>query len=362
MHTEIQLKRTDVTTALEKVWGKLTSKSQDFGDDLHYWEWTPGVGMYGVIKAYEGTKQERFATFIKQWAVDNSSKIKFGSVNWVVPANVLHSAYQQTGHIGYLKSCQEVADWCVHRALLTSNGGFAHVWGEGAGGLDDYKNQLWIDTLFMAGVFMLRFGLADQNEACIAEALKQFDIHIECQFDREYNLFYHGYHCLDGNTLGEHWGRGNGWAAVSLVELLGLLQDHPYEISGYGEIFQRQMESVFELRRDEDGMLRTLLREKTSYLETSASALFAYAALKGQRLGILDDKFRIWGEQMVYEIITHHLSDEGAVLHASGGTDCQEKEGYLKVPYQIRQYTNGIMLMLLTEVLEPDREATSKTI
>ncbi|RTE10288.1 glycoside hydrolase family 88 protein [Paenibacillus whitsoniae] len=45
---------------------------------------------------------------------------------------------------------------------------------EGAGGPDDYKNQIWIDTLIMAGIFMLRFALYDHNEACIEKALKQF--------------------------------------------------------------------------------------------------------------------------------------------------------------------------------------------
>ncbi|WP_181592660.1 hypothetical protein [Paenibacillus sp. YN15] len=40
------------------------------------------------------------------------------------------------------------------------------------------------------------------------------------------------------------------------------------------------------------------------------------------------------------------------ILLASGGTDCQEKAGYLKVPYAQTLYAYGIVLMLFSEALE----------
>jgi len=349
MTIEQQLQRQSLQQGIDLVWRKLSNIAEDMGDNVHFWEWTPGVGMFGIIKAYEATGEQRYSSFIENWAIENAEKIKFGSVNWVIPANVLQSSYLLTGEDNYLEACRKMAHWCLHEALRTSNGGYAHVWGEGAGGLEDYRNQLWIDTLFMAGIFMLRFGKFDNNANLIEEALNQFNIHIESQFDRSCNLFYHGYHCLDQTTLGEHWGRGNGWAVVSLIELLDLLQDTSYDTSTYAEVFKAQMQSVYKLRMD-NGMLRTLLKLESSYLETSASALFAYAAVKGYRLGLLDESYLSWGEQITDHILSNHLGEDGTVLHASGGTDCQELEGYLKVPYQSRQYNAGIVLMLLTEV------------
>ncbi|MDQ8734752.1 glycoside hydrolase family 88 protein [Paenibacillus sp. LHD-38] len=350
MNTGISLQRSAIESGIDKVWGKLSREPKDMGDNVHYWEWTQGVGMYGVIKAYEGTKQERYEAFLRQWAEINAGKIRYGSVNWVIPANVLHVVHLLTGDTAYLQNCRDVADWCVNGALRTTNGGFAHVWGPGAGGLDDYKNQLWIDTLFMTGIFMLRYGVSEQDGECINEALRQFDIHIDCQFDTSCDLFYHGYHCLEKTTLGEHWGRGNGWAVVSIVELLDILHGQAYDTERFSQLFKRHMKSAIHLRM-ENGMLRTLLDFEESYLETSASALFAYAAMKGHRLGLLEESYRIWGEQVTNEILTNHLDEDGTVLHASGGTDCQEREGYLKVPYQSRQYNAGIVLMLLSEAL-----------
>lgn len=351
MINQTSLDRHALAEGMDKLWIKLNSKAQH--ENLDVWEWVQGVALYGIIKAYEGTGQERFSGLLQKWSDDNAGKIRFGSVNWVAPANALHHAYGQTGNPAYLEHCREMAAWCLNGALRTSNGGYAHVWGPGAGGLEDYRNQLWIDTLFMAGLFMLRFGLFDGNPALIREALKQFDIHITCQFDTASGLFYHGYHCLEQIPLGQHWGRGNGWAAVSLVELLDLLQADSSQTERYAAVFRQLMDSAYRLQLP-NGLLRTLLdvEEEGSYPETSGSALFAYAALKGQRLGLLDDTFADWGKRITQEILTYHLAADGTVLHASGGTDCQDKDGYLKVPYAPRQYTSGVVLMLLTEALE----------
>ncbi|KAI7259546.1 hypothetical protein KC345_g10286, partial [Hortaea werneckii] len=348
MNTNIILQQDELLQGLDKLWNKLHGIEEH--DGLNHWEWVQGVALYGVIKAYEETGQNRYGAFLQQWAADHAHSIRHGSVNWVAPANALLSAYQETGDPELGKLCREVADYSVHEALRTTNGGFAHVWGPGAGGLDDYRNQLWIDTLFMAGIYILRFGLFDQNRTCLEEALHQFDIHIDCQFDPDRGLFAHGYHCLDKTPLGEHWGRGNGWAAVSVIELLGLMKGQPYATTRYEEVFKRQMESVYRLRM-KDGMLRTLLDVEESYLETSASALFAYAALKGYRLGILDEKFRSWGIEITGELLAKHLAEDGTVLHASGGTDCQDAAGYLRVPYAPRQYSTGIGMMLFRVLL-----------
>jgi unsaturated rhamnogalacturonyl hydrolase len=348
MNRSVFLQQAELEQGMDKLWNKLHGTGEH--DDLNHWEWVQGVALYGVVKAHEETRQDRYGIFLQQWTADNVHQLRHGSVNWVAPANALLSVYQEIGDPKLLQQCREVADWCVHEALRTTNGGFAHVWGPGAGGLEDYKHQLWIDTLFMAGIYMLRIGLFERNKAYTEEALRQFDIHIGCQFDPGSGLISHGYHCLDQTPLGEHWGRGNGWAAVSVIELLSLMQGQPYATASYEEVFKQQMESVYRLRL-KDGMLRTLLDVEESYLETSASALFAYAALKGYRLGVLEEKYRSWGEQITLEILYSHLAEDGTVLHASGGTDCQDAAGYLRVPYASRQYSTGVVMMLFSEAI-----------
>ncbi|MDF2923282.1 MAG: hypothetical protein K0R57_2196 [Paenibacillaceae bacterium] len=329
---------------------------------LDDWEWNAGVCLYGIQKAAVATKDGRYESFMEAWFDRNAEKRKTGSVNTVIPANGALCLYKLRGERRYLDICSQYADWCLNKALRTSNGGLAHVWSEG--GLEDYRNQLWIDSLFMAGIFMIRYGMWSHNEPLVRAGMEQFDIHIRCQFDPQARLFYHGYHCIDNKTLGEFWGRGNGWAAVSLVELLDELGSGSGEASssaganvsgwarGYREVFLKLMERAYRLRLD-DGMLRTLPEEPEAYPELTATALFGYAALKGARLGILDERFREWGMQAVDASWTHS-TEEGEVMLASGGTDCQEKAGYLRVPYAQTLYAYGIVLLLFSEAFEAD--------
>lgn len=50
MNETASLQRDLIHSGIEKVWNKLTSPPADQGESLNYWEWVPGVGMYGVTK------------------------------------------------------------------------------------------------------------------------------------------------------------------------------------------------------------------------------------------------------------------------------------------------------------------------
>lgn len=76
---------------------------------------------------------------------------------------------------------------------------------------------------------------------------------------------------------------------------------------------------------------------KGNYLETSGSALIAYAILKGTRLGFLPLRYRTTGEQIFYGITDRYLSvnDEGkpvlggiCLVAGLGGT--QHRDGSLE--------------------------------
>jgi unsaturated rhamnogalacturonyl hydrolase len=322
---------------------------------LDRWDWSQGVGLYGVSRMWEASGNKACLDFVRSWFHSHVQHREFGSVNYVALANTAllllkEEADGASPEAGlYRQVCTEYADWCLNRALLTSNGGFAHVWGKG--GLEDYKNQLWIDTVFMAGIFMIDCGLILNRNDLVEAGIRQFDIHVDCLYDREEQLFVHGYHCIREEQLGEHWGRGNGWMAAGLAELCRLLAGTAYEGESdrFRQILVRLMNRASSLR-GEDGLLRTLLNCPEAYPETTATALFGYAALMGARTGILDASFSQWGKETLHAVMGQ-IGPDGRVMCASGGTDCQEQAGYLRVPYIQSLYAYGIVLMLLSEGL-----------
>jgi len=323
----------------------ITCYAGNWNTRIDDWNWNAGVAVYGAVRAYEATGNPLYKKWLKAWLHKNAPRRIVGSVNTVIGAFAALCLHREDGDPEYSALCSEYADWCLGNAVRTTNGGFAHVWE--SGGLDDYRNQLWIDSLFMAGQFMLRFGVYDGRAALVEEGLRQFEIHLKCQFDEDQALFSHGYHCLEEKRLGAFWGRGNGWAAASMADLLEALRDSDHDLTYFRDVFIRQMDRAIGLKT-ESGMLRTLLPEEGAYEETTATALFGIAALKGYRLGILDERFLAWGRETVRATIGE-IAENGQVLRASGGTDCQGRAGYLEVPYAETLFTYGIVLALMAE-------------
>ena len=120
------------------------------------------------------------------------------------------------------------------------------------GGLEDYKNQLWADSIFMAGMFMVAYGKEAGDKKLLADGIEQFKIHLECLYDADAQLFTHGYHCIEEKHLGAHWGRGNGWVVAALSEIFNILgaENCP---GNFKEVFKTVMAKAKSLKT-ESGM------------------------------------------------------------------------------------------------------------
>lgn len=182
---------------------------------------------------------------------------------------------------------------------------------------DSYPYQMWLDGLYMGAAFYaeyLAMFAPDDYEAWADIALQFTTIHSHT-YDAEKSLNYHGWSAKpsDANSFWanktdpfkgcskEFWGRGMGWYAAALVDVLGWMpQEHP-DYSAIVEIFAQVAEGICRWQDAESGVWYQLLqyddsfvsaRGHRNYLEASASCMFTYALLKGMRLGLLDrEKF-----------------------------------------------------------------------
>jgi rhamnogalacturonyl hydrolase YesR len=96
-------------------------------------------------------------------------------------------------------------------------------------------------------------------------------------------LFYHG------PEFPFFWGRGNGWVAGGMSELLSELpKDHPKR-GRILESYSTMMASLLKYQ-DSDGMWRQLIDHPESYQESSATAMFTFAMITGVKKGWLKDE------------------------------------------------------------------------
>ncbi len=178
---------------------------------------------------------------------------------------------------------------------------------------DSYPDQMWLDGLYMGAAFYaeyLAMFASDDYDAWADIALQFTTIH-KHTYDAEKSLNYHGWSAnpSDANSFWanasdpykgcskEFWGRGMGWYAAALVDVLALMPSEHPDYEAIAEIFDQVVGGICRWQDPDSGVWYQLLQYDDSfvsagghhnYLEASASCMFTYALFKGMRLGLLD--------------------------------------------------------------------------
>jgi unsaturated rhamnogalacturonyl hydrolase len=95
-------------------------------------------------------------------------------------------------------------------------------------------------------------------------------------------LFYHA------PDVPFFWGRGDGWVAAGMAEMLrSLPQDNPRR-AHILESYRQMMKALLRYQA-KDGTWRQLIDQDEAWPETSGSAMFTFALITGVKNGWLDD-------------------------------------------------------------------------
>ncbi len=148
-------------------------------------------------------------------------------------------------------------------------------------------NTLWLDDLFMSVPALAQMGKLTGDKKYYDDAVKQIHQFSQRMFNKEKQLYMHGW--VQGmQTHPEfRWGRANGWALLATVELLDVLpENHP----GRAEMLMLLREHVKGLATHQSGsgFWHQLLDRNDSYLETSATAIYTYCMAHAINKGWLE--------------------------------------------------------------------------
>ena len=312
-------------------------------DGRGVWDWGAGVALYGLMKLFEYNGEKEIFDYIKDFVDESMQKFDVPkSVNTTAPLCSVLMLYNETGDKKYLNLCEEFADWLMTDAPRAESGAIEHS-GVGVA----FDSQVWIDTVFMAGVFLTRIGTITDNKAYIEEGIKQVVLHMEA-IQSENGLFYHGYNYITRNHMsGALWARGNAWFTVSVPEIYDFSKVMDKSaIDG----FVRQVASVRACQA-KNGLWHTVMDDSSSYCEVSAAAGFVYGILLGIRNGLLTEEYMecaVKGAKAVIE----KIDDDGTVLDVSTGTGIQEKRSMYNDMDKslIMPWGQGLTIMMLIEL------------
>ena len=182
-----------------------------------------------------------------------------------------------------------------------------------------HVHTLWLDDMFMSIPALAWMGKYSGDTAYWDEAVKQIRLFAARMFVPEKNLFMHGW----VENMEEHpaffWARANGWAVMTLVEVLEAL---PAEHPGYGEVMallKKHIRGLAVLQSDE-GRWHQLLDHNNSYLETSATAIYTYAMARAINRGWMDAKAYGPCVLLAWNAISRQVNDKGQVEGVCVGT------------------------------------------
>lgn len=187
------------------------------------------------------------------------------------------------------------------------------------------QTRWWIDDMYMVGMLQMQAYRATKDIKYADRAALQLNAYLK-KLQQPNGLFFHG------PDFHYHWGRGNGWVASSLAELLrSLPADHklrPEIMAGY----KKMMASLLKYQ-SENGMWRQLIDYEYSWAESSCTAMFAYAMKVGFDSGWLDKAQYGPATEKAWKALCAHVDRKGEIREICVGTGQQDDiEFYLKRP------------------------------
>lgn len=180
-------------------------------------------------------------------------------------------------------------------------------------------NSLWLDDLYMSVPALAQMGALTGETKYFDDAVKQVLQFSERMYVKEKNLYRHGWvEAMDPHPA-FHWGRANGWAIVSMAELLSVLpENHPGRPAVLAQY--RAHAAGLAAMQGRTGLWHQLIDREDSYLETSASAMFVYAIARGINRGWLDPLAYGPMVSLGWNAIAQQVNAQGQVENTCVGT------------------------------------------
>lgn len=281
------------------------------------WDYELGLFMKSVEALWRQSGDGNYYRYIQKqmdFYIQNDGQIRTYdmqtfNIDHVAPGRAALLLWQQTGKEKYRLAAQTLREQLA-RHPRTKEGGFWHK--------KRYPWQMWLDGLYMAQPFYAEYSLLFNEPQNFDDIANQFIWMEKNARDPQTGLLYHAWDesreqgWADKNTgrSPHFWGRAMGWYAMALADALDYF---PKEHPKYGQltgIFQRLAVAVVKVQDAQSGVWYQVPdrpNEPGNYREASASCMFAYALLKGVRLGHLDAQFQEAGKKAYSGILKEFM-------------------------------------------------------
>lgn len=187
---------------------------------------------------------------------------------------------------------------------------------------DDLTSQTryWIDDMYMITAVEVQAYRATGDRKYLDRAAHEMSVYLD-KLQQPNGLFYHA------PDVPFFWGRGNGWVAAGMTEMLrSMPEDHPeraHILSSY-----RKMLGTLLKYQNKDGTWNQLIDHPEAWPETSSTGMFTFAMITGVKNGWLDRKTYAPAARKAWLGLVHYIDANGDIGNVCEGTNKKNDLNY----------------------------------
>lgn len=180
-------------------------------------------------------------------------------------------------------------------------------------------DAIWLDDLFMSVPALAQMGKLTGDQKYFDDGVKQVLQFSERMFNYERGLFMHGWIQGMNEHPQFHWARANGWAVMTMVELLEVLpENHPGRAKVL-DILRKHIRGLANYQSGK-GFWHQLIDQNDSYLETSATAIYTYSIARAINRSYVDAAVYAPMVCLAWNAVATQVNDKGQVEGTCVGT------------------------------------------
>ncbi|MBN2166622.1 MAG: glycoside hydrolase family 88 protein [Marinilabiliaceae bacterium] len=249
--------------------------------------------LYGNVDYYNYVRQYADTMIFDDGQIYGYNKDEF-SLDRIANGNILTRLIKINDNDRYRKAAAKLNEQLIEHPR-TKEGAFWHK--------KIYPNQIWVDEFYMGILFYGNYAALVNDSIAFNDIFKQYKLAKKYLYDSKTGLYKHGWDesraekWANPNTgqSSQVWGRGLGWFAMSLVDILDVFpSDHAGRVE-LQNMFVDLMESIVEYQDAESGVWFQIVDKPNigkNYLESSCSCMFTYCLLKGLRMNYLKNNYQ----------------------------------------------------------------------
>ena len=288
-----------MTTQAAKAWSVRVADSviQQYPSLSEGWTYESGLVLKALLEVWQHTGNAAYFDYVKR-NIDEfitpegdirTYRLDEYNLDLINSGKVLFPLFRATGDERYKKAAFLLREQ-LRTHPRTSESGFWHK--------QIYPHQMWLDGIYMASPFYAEFARTFDEPAIFDDVARQI-VRIEAHTrDPETGLLYHGWDESklqrwadpESGCSPHFWGRGIGWFAMALPDVLDHFPESHPQYSAITAILSRLLPAVASVQDRDSGVWYQVLDQGSrsgNYLEASASCMFVYAIAKGLRQGCL---------------------------------------------------------------------------